>query len=51
MQSFSEGTCLLLRRGEMKRQKRILDIEFGHDISRLGFIGNDQWIYSKYFGE
>ena len=50
MQSFSKGTCLLLRRGEMKRQKRISDIDFRRDINRLGFIRNDQWIYSKYFG-
>ena len=50
MQSFSKGTCLLLQRGEMKRQKRISDIDFRRDINRLGFIRNNQWIYSKYFG-
>ena len=42
MQSFREGTCLLLLRGEMKRQKSISDIDFRRDISRLSFIGNDQ---------
>ena len=39
MQSFSEG-------GEIKRQKRISEIDLGV-IWIGGFIGNDQWIYSK----
>ena len=62
MQSFGKGTCLLLRRGEIKRQgctclllwrgeikrqKRISEIDLGV-ILIGGFIGNDQWIYSKH---